>query len=567
MVLDTSFYYRLTNAFQGPGFALDVKPDGTGRLMTASTGGYSGQYWRLVDLGGGKYALRTLYLGECFSLDVIADGNDDTPWLNATGNFSGQSWSVTPWGNDGSWRLTNDFTGADRSLNVQAGSFEPIVGPGDFSGQHWFLDPIRKIDAAYPVPDLDPRGNDAHTEGPSNYVDFARPLGNLRAVMIFVDFADAPGVPGECLTDSQFLLGNGKFRELYREQSYGKLDIEVDVRADLDWRRIQHSSTIDLTNGDQQRDYVVKALQAFPEVSFGSYAFVIIVPPRSAKNVTPSPGFNPGAGNAVPTLGGPVYLGVTVGFDVWKNVKVQKFSYTTLVHEVGHLFDLPDLSPTNVAPDKSNAGCWDLMSDIFNSVSFLGWHRRKNGWLDSSRTLYIDRRTSGWYTTLHPLTGGCGLSMVALPIDDPAKPSTILVIEVAQPGTDSSWGQGILIYTVDATIPTGMSPVVVKPKTAGVGPNSANLYLAPFGVGDHADVVVGKAHVTVDVLQRFGSSYNVQIGYRRITSWVGTILDAVRDLFGGFVEQVRSLLGLPDPPTRWPRAREPGLPARVGQGR
>jgi len=75
--------------FSGRRFALDVKADGSGRLMMAPTADFSGQYWRVVDLGGGKYALHTLYLGDCFSLDVINDSAKETPLLNATGDFSG----------------------------------------------------------------------------------------------------------------------------------------------------------------------------------------------------------------------------------------------------------------------------------------------------------------------------------------------------------------------------------------------------------------------------------------------------------------------------------------------
>src|SRR5262249_37343915 len=142
MSLDASFYHRLTNKFQGPGQSLDVKPDGSRHRKMAATGDYSGQYWRLVDLGRGRYALRTQYLGDCFSLDVINDGRNETPWLNETGNYSGQFWSLTPWG-DGTYKLTNDFTGPGKSLNVYAGSFEPFVGAGDHSGQHWVLTPLR----------------------------------------------------------------------------------------------------------------------------------------------------------------------------------------------------------------------------------------------------------------------------------------------------------------------------------------------------------------------------------------------------------------------------------------
>jgi M6 family metalloprotease-like protein len=84
-----------------------------------------------------------------------------------------------------------------------------------------------------------------------------------------------------------------------------------------------------------------------------------------------------------------------------------------VVHEVGHLTDLPDLYPAGGSAPDSKAGCWDIMSDIFHSVSFLGWHRHKNGWLDPSRATYLQGSTT-WYGTISPLSGQCGLSMIVL---------------------------------------------------------------------------------------------------------------------------------------------------------
>jgi M6 family metalloprotease-like protein len=557
VAVDTTYYYRLTNAYQGPGFALDVKPDGSGNLMMVPSADYSGQYWLLVDLGGGRYALRTLYLGECFSLDVVNDGVNETPRLNGTGNFSGQSWSVTPWG-DGTWKLTNDFTGADRSLNVRGGTFEPFVGPGNFSGQHWTLNRLTRIPLQSLVPELVVSPRPYHTEGPSNYVDFANPIGTIRAVMIFVDFPDAPGIPGTCWDHAMILLGTGKFQRLYNEQSYGKLSVEVDIKGDLGWRRLALSSQINLTDANQQRSYITAALDAFPDVNFGNYTFVIFVPPQGATGIMPSPGFNPLLANAVHTSHGDVFLGVTIGNDAWSN------GYITLVHEVGHLFDLPDLSPTNVAPIMSLAGCWDIMCDIFNAKSFLGWHRRKNSWLGPFRTFWIDWNTSGWYMTVHPLSGGCGISMLALPIDNTGNPTKVFVIEVAQP-SDPAWSEGMLIYTVDAKIASGQSPVVVLPKVTGVGPspgpNKPNLFQAPFGVGDHADFTVDGVRLTVDVLQKFGGSYNIKIGYQRPTNFAEALMNALRSALGLLVGFVGAIFGLPRPIDRLPRAREPEIGA------
>jgi M6 family metalloprotease-like protein len=556
MGLDTSFLYRLTNNFQGPGQALDVKADGSGRLMMAATADYSGQYWRLVELGQGKYALRTLYLGDCFSLDVINDGTNETPWLNATGNYSGQFWSLTPWGNEGTYKLTNDFTGTEKSLNVYAESFEPFVGSGDHSGQHWVLTPLRKISPDVPVPELDPHGVVYHTEGPSNYSIYARPLGTVRAVMVFVDFPDAPGASVSPSATAAHILGNGQAQQLFYDQSYGRLTLSVDVKADLAWKRMpRRSSDYNVLDFPSHKLYVSEAATLFSpaEVNFSAYAFVFIVAAPNA-GVLKSPAFNPSPSDAPPSPSGPIRLAVTFGNDSYRN------RYITLVHEVGHLFDLPDVYPERKGADDSQAGCWDIMSDIFHSVSFLGWHRHKNGWLDPSRILYINQRTSAWYTTLSPLSGGCGLSIVVLPIDDATKPSKVFVIEVAQPvlGTnDQYWGEGILLYTVDAKVPSLQSPLMVLPKTDGDSADYGHLYHAPYGVGDHASVIVGGASVTLTVIQKFGSSYNIRISYKKSSSWITAVLDAIRDLLAGFDRLFRSVFRLPLPPDRWPAPRDP----------
>lgn len=141
---DTSFYYRLTNNFLGMDQSLDVRSDGSYLLKMAQTGNYSGQFWKLVDLSAGKYALRTAYLGDGFSLGVINDGTNTTPQMKATGNYSGQFWSLVPWG-DGTYRLTNDFTGPEKHLDTYSDTHEPFLGTGNHTGQHWTLIPLTKI--------------------------------------------------------------------------------------------------------------------------------------------------------------------------------------------------------------------------------------------------------------------------------------------------------------------------------------------------------------------------------------------------------------------------------------
>jgi len=128
----------------GIGQSLEVKSDGSYRLMMAQTGNYHGQFWQLVDLGDGKYAFRTASLGKGFSLDVINDGTNDTPWMAATGNYSGQFWTLALWG-DGTYKLTNDFTGYEKSLDTYSDTHQPFLGTGNHSGQHWTLSQLTKI--------------------------------------------------------------------------------------------------------------------------------------------------------------------------------------------------------------------------------------------------------------------------------------------------------------------------------------------------------------------------------------------------------------------------------------
>jgi hypothetical protein len=73
----------------------------------------------------------------------------------------------------------------------------------------------------------------------------------------------------------------------------------------------------------------------------------------------------------------------------------------------------------------------------------------------------------------------------------------------------------VLIYTVDATIPGGATPVVMIPKIQSSSADYGNLYEAPYKVGDVKHVEKSATSLTVTVVQQFGSSYNITIDYQR----------------------------------------------------
>jgi len=133
----------------------------------------------------------------------------------------------------GTYRLTNDFTGPDVSLDTQGATHEPDLNTGDHTGQHWTLTKVGPIPGTVPIPDLDPKGVVEQTEGPTDFTRFARPRGVVKAVMIFVDFPDVPAGSASAAAAAEHLLGGGKAQQLYHEQSYGQLTLDVTVQREL----------------------------------------------------------------------------------------------------------------------------------------------------------------------------------------------------------------------------------------------------------------------------------------------------------------------------------------------
>jgi hypothetical protein len=153
-------------------------------------------------------------------------------------------------------------------------------------------------------------------------------------------------------------------------------------------------------------------------------------------------------------------------------------------------------------------------------------HRRTGKWVCVLRKgmCQADLRTGlesrrRWRTTLHPLTGPSGLSMIVLPVDGAGCPSKVFVVEPARPliGTDGQpWGDGVLVYTVEARVPSGLCPVVVIPRIESFSDTYGDLYEAPYGEGDVAEVTDDGAQLTVAVTRRIGSAYEIEVTYRPV---------------------------------------------------
>lgn len=369
------------------------------------------------------------------------------------------------------------------------------------------------------IPDLTaPKGLNCG-EAATDLKHYANPKGDARAVMLFVGFPDAPGVdsPEEV---AGHLMGKGAFGGLYASQSSGTLRLEVSVMSKLGWRPLAKRSTdygtrvevgVFFKTSAEHRAYIADAVAAFSpaEVRFEDFAMVFVVAPREAA-FSNSPAFPVTKGNGVKVGKTEIRHAVTLGRDSYKN------TFVNLVHEVGHLFGLPDLYPGGQGAETSAVGCWGIMSDIFRASGFLGWHRHKNGWLNASRKRYVT--VSGTTSfTLAPLSSAGGLSMLVLPVDDVDKPSKVFVIEIAQPvqGLDKQPGkEGVLLYTVDARKESGDTPVEVLPRVKSHDDNFGNLFEAPFRVGDDSGTFfAGSASIRLNVVARNGAGFDVDVTY------------------------------------------------------
>jgi M6 family metalloprotease-like protein len=354
--------------------------------------------------------------------------------------------------------------------------------------------------ATTPIPALSNGSTLPPHEGANLATLYQSARGKKRAIMVFVDFTDARGT-ADTKAVADHLLGNGDAQKWVRDQSYGALTLEVsrkDGWRHANFRSDQYGA---FNTWPGQKNYIEAALKLFDDVKFSEWDHVFLVANKSGKQaLSPAVAFYaPGAS----TKSGSVRHGITFGDDSYQN------RYTNLVHEFLHTLGLPDLY---AGGRFAQMGAWDLMSDIFRGTSLVGWHKHKLGWLDASRKTFLAR--GELKTTLNPMMGTqCGLAMVVVPVGNAARPSKVYAIELAQPFLKNGKlaGEGVLIYTVDATVQSGQGPMVVKSK----GPASANgdPDAAPWGEGDTFRDAA--AQLTVKVLKKRGTAYDVAISIGR----------------------------------------------------
>ncbi|MBM4262415.1 MAG: hypothetical protein FJ145_13420 [Deltaproteobacteria bacterium] len=320
---------------------------------------------------------------------------------------------------------------------------------------------IIEVDCEF-VPELPDNGNTNLNETNDPRPEDLTGVGVVKAVMVFVDFPDVVG--SGSLDDVKKLvkLIVGDSEDWFWRESYGRLEFVIETPV-LQWRRMPGpAADYAAIKHDWQahQSYIATALKLFStdEIRFDQYQVAYVVAAATPENdpayqevLHNSPTLS--AGIPVATHSGTIHHAVTFGRDAYTR------GCRVLIHETGHLLGLPDLylfNPEASGEFRGPVGCWDIMCDLDQGRHLLGWHKYKLNWLDESQLVYF---TSGELeTTLTSFDTAQGVKMILLPSE---QTSQLYVIEVAQPlaESDEFRDKGLLIYTVDAAVPTGHEPV------------------------------------------------------------------------------------------------------------
>ena len=134
-----------------------------------------------------------------------------------------------------------------------------------------------------------------------------------------------------------------------------------------------------------------------------------------------------------------------------------------VIHELGHLFGLPDLY-SYIDAFKTNQDSTDTVSyfSVMNKaavggIGYFGWEKYILGWLDDPQIIC---HTAGAVAgNLVPLSKKSGLKMIAIPISS----SEVLVVENrTKEGIDKMIpNPGIIAYVVNSSIESGKNPIKV----------------------------------------------------------------------------------------------------------
>ena len=308
----------------------------------------------------------------------------------------------------------------------------------------------------------------------SDWVAHPRPVGTVKAVVLFVDFPNAKASDVTQVSPVDYRQPQPYWEFLkasvpwFSTASYGRFNL--DVTPIYKWYRMPKDSTqwrMDYRSNDPARrlsadgqgEFTAAAVAAADaDVDFSQYDLIYTVPARNQTAIASSPELNNYAHQIVAD-GNDLGNGDNFGSDMWS------WGYKLLNHETGHAVSLTEGYNAGSGGTFRYMGQWDMMGNISgNAPDYVAWNKWKLGWLNDNE---VDCVASDGVTE-HTLSAN------ALTPDSSSKKlvairtgqHTTLVAELRAPlGVDSIAGGntarycesgGILLYTVDSTLRNGL---------------------------------------------------------------------------------------------------------------
>ncbi|MYA17956.1 MAG: hypothetical protein F4Z28_14970, partial [Gammaproteobacteria bacterium] len=418
------------------------------------------------------------------------------------------SGAVVCWGNRG------------RLADPPAGSFSAVSSAGrrscalraDSALACWTMAPVvaapHGVHRYRPVGQPDPTRCRPYGVADDTTAGFPLPnratgTGTLRVAVLFVDFPDAAA---SHTTQQEAELALPFAEERLESSSYGKLDIEF--TALHEWLRAEHGYEHYLGHDARGRGafaYLIneEAIRlADPGFDFTGHDVAMIVMPSS----------HFGGGNATGRVDTQEGSLDTARINA-REERRSPFEWgRTALHELGHNLGLLDMNPYDASRHElpatpagkkwvtSRFGIMGLTfyfladdedprlarvasyadgrsgtdySDWALAREMLAWSRWQLGWLDDSQIrCVLAPLTTVSLSAVAVASAGSGVAMAAVPLSD----TEVIVIESRRAiGYDTrvesrSWGtltspalltEGVLVYTVDASVESGQLPVKV----------------------------------------------------------------------------------------------------------
>lgn len=345
-----------------------------------------------------------------------------------------------------------------------------------------------------------------------------RPVGTVQAVMLFVDFPNAPAegnaAPYDDIPAYHDFLSPAV--DWFERSSYGRFDLQITPvpqwfhlpLADSDYGLTRSTFTV-----ENQLEYVRDVVElADSQVDFSGYQLLYIVPSRNARNIAFSPEFNDYTRTIVAD-GTVLTNGATFGQDMWG------WGYKILNHETGHAISLPEsYNATGIGGTHRFVGGWDMMGNIAGRApELMGWNKWKLDWLHRPQVGCVTR--SG--VTEHTLT----------PIEVGGPPGRAKKLLVVRTGRYTAWiaelrrglgnddpticDPGVLVYQLDAAIPNGDGSIKVHdalPESGRQGPcTELDIGTLGLGAGETSIFHDGATGVTIEVVDEHERSAVVRV--------------------------------------------------------